>query len=298
MATRPWSCRLGWSGLGRAVLLADPAHFTIQQDGAPAFRVDAVQDIACVGDHHGVKLRAGAGADMDGAARDQNRLLAGRLAAGGLGERLRFRVEAEGVERGKVCLAGRPAAMVCLKYFQRLLRLFAELTVLADVRAMRIERLLQPQRAIPFHPQAQRAGRVIADNAAYLTGIEGDGVGTHAVLRASGVDDLRGRSHHRHMGDLVGAAGARVCAEELQVAGLFGHVDDRSPAEALADLGVGSWPEQFKVIVVDLLVARRHAAAVLPALALGGVGAGDEGGTVEDVLLRAPGLAVCAADFG
>ena len=262
MATRPWSFRLGWSGLGRAVLLADPAHFTIQQDGVPAFRVDAVQDVACVGDHHRAVFLAGAGADMDRAARDQNRLLAGRLAAGGLGERLRFRVEAEGVERGKVCLAGRPAAMVCLKYFQRLLRLFAELTVLADVRAMQIERLLQPQRAIPFHPQAQRAGRVVADNAAYLAGIEGDGVGTHAVLRAAGVDDLRGRGHHRHVGDLIGAAGAGVRAEELQVAGLFGHIDDRSPAEALADLGVGSRPEQFEVIVVDLLVARRYAATV------------------------------------
>ena len=42
-------------------------------------------------------------------------------------------------------------------------------------------------------------------NAAYLAGIEGDGVGTHAVLRAACVDDLRGRSHYRHMGDLVGA---------------------------------------------------------------------------------------------
>ena len=31
---------------------------------------------------------------------------------------------------------------------------------------------------------------------------------------------------------------------------------------------------------------------------LRGVGAGDEGGTAEDVLLRAPGLAVCAAGFG
>ena len=286
------------SVLRLAVLLADPAHFAVQQDGVPAFRVDAVQDVACVGDHHRAVFLAGAGADMDRAARDQNRLLAGRLAAGGLGERLRFRVEAEGVERGKVCLAGRFTAMVCLKYFQRLLRLFAELTVLADVRAMRIERLLQPQRAIPFHPQAQRAGRVVADNAAYLAGIEGDGVGTHAVLRAAGVDDLRGRSHHRHMGDLVGAAGARVCAEELQVAGLFGHVDDRSPAEALADLGVGSRPEQLEIIVIDLLVARRYAAAVLPALALRGVGAGNEGGTVEDALLRSLGLAVRAADFG
>ena len=90
-----------------AVLLADPAHFTIQQDGVPAFRVDAVQDVACAGDHHRAVFLARAGADMDRAARDQNRLLAGRLAAGGLGERLRFRVEAEGVERGKVCLAGR-----------------------------------------------------------------------------------------------------------------------------------------------------------------------------------------------
>ena len=84
----------------------------------------------------------------------------------------------------------------------------------------------------------------------------------------------------------------------MQVAGLFGHVDDRSPGEALADLGVGSRPEQLEIIVIDFLVARRHAAAVLPAFALRGVGAGDEGGTVEDVLLRAPGLAVCAADFG
>ena len=280
------------------VLLADPAYFAVQQDGVPAFRVDAVQDVACVGDHHRVIFLAGAGADMDRAARDQNGILAGRLATGGLGERLRFRVEAEGVERGKVCLAGRPAAMVCLKYFQRLLRLFAELTVLADVRAMRIERLLQPQRAIPFHPQAQRAGRVVADNAAYLAGIEGDGIGTYAILRAACVDDLRGRSHHRHMCDTIGAAGARVCAEELQVAGLSGHVDDRSPAKALADLGVGRRPEQFKVIVVDLLVARRHAAAVLPTLALRGVGAGNEGGTVEDVLLRSFGLAVRAANFG
>ena len=132
----------------------------------------------------------------------------------------------------------------------------------------------------------------------YLGGIEGDGVGTHAVLRAAGVDDLRGRSHHRHVGDLVGAAGAGIRAEELQVAGLFSHVDDRSPAEALADLGVGSRPEQFEVIVVDLLVARGHAAAVLPAFALRGVGAGDEGRTVEDVLLCSLSLAVCAADFG
>ena len=100
------------------------------------------------------------------------------------------------------------------------------------------------------------------------------------------------------MGDLVGAAGARVCAEELQVAGLFGHVDDRSPAEALADLGVGGRPEQLEVIVVDLLVARRHAAAVLPAFALRGVGAGDEGRTVEDVLLCSLSLAICTADFG
>ena len=132
------------SVLRLAVLLADPAHFAVQQDGVPAFRVDAVQDVAYVGNHHRVVFLAGAGADMDGAARDQNGLLDGRLAAGGLGERLRFRVEAEGVERGKVCLAGRPSAMVSLKYFQRLLRLFAELTVLADVRAVRIERLLQP----------------------------------------------------------------------------------------------------------------------------------------------------------
>ena len=173
-------------------------------------------------------------------------------------------------DSGKVCLAGHFMALGRLEGFQRALRLFAELTVLADVRAMHIERLLQPQRAIPLHPQAQRAGRVVAANAAYLTGIEGDGAGTHAVLRAAGVDDLRGRSHHRHMGDLIGAAGARVCAEELQVAGLFGHVDDRSPAEAFADLGVGGRPEQFEIIVVDLLVARRHAAAVLPALALRG----------------------------
>src|SRR5699024_3510296 len=99
-------------------------------------------------------------------------------------------------------------------------------------------------------------------------------------------------------GDLVGAAGAGVCAEELQVAGLFGHVDDRSPAEALADLGVGGRPEQFEVIVVDLLVARRHAAAVLPAFALRGVGAGDERGTVEDVLLRSLSLAVRSANLG
>ena len=123
----------------------------------------------------------------------------------------------------------------------------------------------------------------------YLAGIEGDGIGTHAVLRAACVDDLRGRSHHRHVGDLVGAAGAGIRAEELQVAGLSGHVDDRSPAEALADLGVGSRPEQLEIIVVDLLVARRHAAAVLPAFALRGVGADDEGGTVENVLLYAPG---------
>ena len=108
---------------------------------------------------------------------------------------------------------------------------------------MQIERLLQPQRAVPFHPQTQRAGRVVADNAAYLAGIEGDGVGTHAVVRAACVDDLRGRGHHCHMGDPIGAAGAGIRAEELQVAGLFGHVDDRSPAEALADLGVGSRPE-------------------------------------------------------
>ena len=67
-----------------------------------------------------------------------------------------------------------------------------------------------------------------------------------------------------------------------------GHVDDRSPAEALADLGVGSRQEQLEITVVDLPVARRHAAAVLPALALRGVGAGDEGRTVEDVLLYAP----------
>ena len=84
----------------------------------------------------------------------------------------------------------------------------------------------------------------------------------------------------------------------LQVAGLFGHVDDRSPAEALADLGVGSRPEQLEIIVVDLLVARRHAASVLPAFALRGVGAGDEGRTVEDVLLCSLSLAVRAADFG
>ena len=122
------------------VLPADPAHFAVQQDGVPAFRVDAVQDVACVGDHHRAVFLARTGADMDRAARDQNRLLAGRLAAGGLGERLRFRVEAEGVERGKVCLAGRFTAMVCLKYFQRLLRLFAKLAVLADVRAVQVER--------------------------------------------------------------------------------------------------------------------------------------------------------------
>ena len=70
----------------------------------------------------------------------------------------------------------------------------------------------------------------------YLAGIEGDGIGTHAVLRAAGVDDLRRRSHHRHVGDLVGAAGAGIRAEELQVAGLFGHVDDRSLAEALCKI--------------------------------------------------------------
>ena len=251
-----------------------------------------------MGDHHRIVFLPWAGADMNGAARDQNGILDGRLRDSGLGKRLRLCVKAKGVERGKVGFAGRFTAMVCLKYFQRLLRLFAKLAVLTDVRAMQIERLLQPQRAIPFHPQTQRAGRVIADNAAYLTGIEGDGVGTHAVLRAAGVDDLCGRGHHRHVGDLVCAAGARVRAEKLQVAGLPGHVDDRSPAEALADLGVGSRPEQFKVIVVDLLVARRHAAAVLPAFALRGIGAGDEGRTVEDVLLRAPGLAICTADFG
>ena len=146
-----------------------------------------------MGDHHRIVFLAGAGADMDRAARDQNRLLDGRLATGGLGERFRLRVEAEGVEGGKAGFAGRFLALACLEIFQRLLRLFAKLAVLADVRAVQVERLLQPQRAIPFHPQAQRAGRVIADNAAYLAGIEGDGVGTHAVLRAAGVDDLRGR---------------------------------------------------------------------------------------------------------
>ena len=100
------------------------------------------------------------------------------------------------------------------------------------------------------------------------------------------------------MGDPIGTAGAGIRAEELQVAGLFSHVDDRSPAEALADLGVGSRPEQFEVIVVDFLVARGNATAVLPAFALRGVGAGDEGRTVEDVLLCSFGLAVCTADFG
>ena len=68
--------------------------------------------------------------------------------------------------------------------------------------------------------------------------------------------------------------------------------------EVLADPGVGSRPEQFEVIVVDLLVARGNAAIVLPALALRGVGAGDEGRTVENVLLCSLGLAVCTADFG
>ena len=57
--------------------------------------------------------------------------------------------------------------------------------------------------------------------------------------------------------------------------------------EVLADPGVGSRPEQLEIIVVDILVARRHAAAVLPALALRGVGAGDERGTVEDAVPRA-----------
>ena len=73
------------SVLRLTVLLADPAHFAVQQDGVPAFRVDAVQDVACVGDHHRVIFLAGAGADMDGAARDQNRLLDRRLLACGFG---------------------------------------------------------------------------------------------------------------------------------------------------------------------------------------------------------------------
>ena len=68
--------------------------------------------------------------------------------------------------------------------------------------------------------------------------------------------------------------------------------------EALADLGVGSRPEQLEVIVVDLLVARRHAATVLPASTLRAVGSGDEGRTVENVLLCSLSLAVCAANFG
>ena len=63
-------------------------------------------------------------------------------------------------------------------------------------------------------------------------------------------------------------------------------------------LGVGSRPEQLEIIVIDFLVARGNAATVLPALALCGVGAGNEGGTVEDALLRALGLAVCTANFG
>ena len=90
-----------------------------------------------------------------------------------------------------------------LEILQRRLRFFAKLAVRADVRAVRIERLLQPQRAVPFHPQAQRAGRIVADDAAHLAGIQGDGIGTHAVLRAAGVDDLRSRGHHRHVGDLA-----------------------------------------------------------------------------------------------
>ena len=68
--------------------------------------------------------------------------------------------------------------------------------------------------------------------------------------------------------------------------------------EVLADPGVGSRPEQLEIIVVDILVARRYAAIVLPALALGGVGAGDERGTSEDVLLCSLGLAVRTANFG
>ena len=57
--------------------------------------------------------------------------------------------------------------------------------------------------------------------------------------------------------------------------------------EVLADLDVGSRPEQLEIIVVDLLVARRHAAIVLPAFTLRGVGAGNLGGTVEDAVPRA-----------
>ena len=112
MATRPWSFRVGWSGLGRTVLLADPAHFAVQQDGVPAFCIDALQSVSFVGNHYRRIFSAGAGADMNGAARDQNRVLDGRLPACGFGQRLCLRVQAEGVERGKVGFAGRFIGMV------------------------------------------------------------------------------------------------------------------------------------------------------------------------------------------
>ena len=75
-------------------------------------------------------------------------------------------------------------------------------------RIPRREQRRQADAADAAEAQAQRAGRVVADDAAYLAGIEGDGIGTHAVLRAACVDDLRGRSHHCHMGNLIGAAGS------------------------------------------------------------------------------------------
>ena len=99
------------------------------------------------------------------------------------------------------------------------------------------------------------------------------------------------------MGDLVGAAGLGVGAEELQVSRLGGHGDDVSLAFRYANVIVAGRPDEFEFIIIDLLIAERNGTSVHPLLAAGDVCAGDERGAIEDAILSAFGLTVFTADM-
>ncbi len=77
------------------------------------------------------------------------------------------------------------------------------------------------------------------------------------------------------MGDLVGAAGLSVGAEELQVSRLGGHGDDVPLTFRYANVSVSGRPDEFEFIIVDFLIAERNGASVHPLLTAGAVCAGD-----------------------
>ena len=120
---------------------------------------------------------------------------------------------------------------------------------------------------------------------------------TYAVCLSSGVDDVLCVCDHRHMGDSIRTARAGIRTEKLKIAELIRTFEHVRAAELLADLRILLRPEQFKIVVINLLIAARNASAVPPALSLRRIGARDQRGAIKDVVLIPLLLTVRTADL-